>query len=481
MTAIAAPAAATRHVTRKVEEIEPLVGDSVSSKSGKDLQNVMKRAQKISVSLDSVYISKAENIRDLKGYTEDDITQMAMQIEAVGGITNPIQIAKIPKSPTTENKPYILVVGFRRCLGLLYLADSDPAWKNDVPAHLLNDANTLGATRVVQLLENMARRDLNAMEIAVAVKDALEDKESDYSQKDMARLLGRSEANISQLLKLNKLPQTAQDMISTGKLPWTHARILVSNRDIPESAYADLAMKGCDCLLEDFQDLIDEKYGSQEAADGEDAAGTGGAGSTQKPAKMLRATEVENIFVPFLEERLKEADEKEKKYSAKDLATVRLDAVKTILKNQETTLAKDIAPYQEQRKKSAEAEEQQKKSKDNEAKFFRSLVKRVEEILKTPVDPAKPNESRPTLSSAYGVVAKEVTAMTEEKRKEAGFDFAAFKEPKVLVEKIATTYAEVRAAREKATAERKKREAEEKATEKAAEDAKAKAVPASAV
>lgn len=466
--AATAVAPASTHTSRSRDtEIEPLVGDPVSSESGRDLSKVMKTSQKMTVSLDNVFVNKAENIREYKSYTEDDIQEMAYQIEAVGGITNPIQIAKIPKSEKTENKPYILVTGFRRTFGLLHLADIDPVWKENVPAILLNDANTRGATRIVQLIENMGRKQLNAMEIAIAANDALQDKESDFSQKDIARLLGRSEANISQLLQLNKLPEQVQGMISTGKLPWTHARELVRNKNVPESAYLDLATKGCDMLLDNFQDLIDEKWGDDAVGDGTTAEGGAGKAGSQKPAKMLRATEVEGSYVKFLEGQVKSADATNKTFTAKDIEVARLDTIKTVLKSQETTLAKDIAPFLEEQRKAEEAEEQAKDSKKAEEKFFREKAKRAEEIYKAPADPSK-DTARPTWAQCYGQVAKEVAAMTDEQKKGLGFDFKPYVDAKVLVNKIATTLQEIINNRAEQKAAKEKRDAEEKAKEQAA-------------
>lgn len=475
--AATATAPASSHTSRTRDtELEPLVADPVSTESGRDLSKVMKTATKMTVCLDNVFVNKAENIREYKSYTEEDIQEMAYQIEAVGGITNPIQIAKIAKSEKTENKPYILVTGFRRTLGLLSLAEIDPVWKDNVPAVLLNDANTRGATRIVQLIENMGRKQLNAMEIAIAANDALQDKESDFSQKDIARLLGRSEANISQLLQLNKLPEQVQQMISTGKLPWTHARELVRNKNVPESAYLDLATKGCDMLLDTFQDLIDEKWGDDAITDGTTADGTAGKSGSQKPAKMLRATEVESLYVTFLEDRVKAADATNKTFTAKDVENARLDAIKTVLKNQETDLEKAIAPYKEERKKAEEAEEQAKDATKAEDKFFRDKAKRAEEIYKAPADPSK-DTARPTWAQCYGQVAKEITAMKADEKAKLGFDFKPYEDAKALVNKIATTMQAIIENRAKQKADREKREAEEKAAEAAAANGNGTAAP----
>jgi ParB/RepB/Spo0J family partition protein len=466
--AATATAPASTHTSRTRDtEVESLTGDPVSSESGRDLSKVMKTAQKMLVSLDNVFINKAENIREYKSYTEDDIQEMAYQIEAVGGITNPIQIAKVKPSEKTENKPYILVTGFRRSLALLSLAEIDPVWKENVPAVLLNDANTRGATRIVQLIENMGRKQLNAMEIAIAANDALQDKESDFTQKDIARLLGRSEGNISQLLQLNRLPEQVQQMISSGKLPWTHARELVRNKNVPESAYLDLATKGCDMLLDDFQDLLDDKWGEDATGDGTTAQGGAGTGSSQKPAKMLRATEVESIYLQFLEDRVKAADTANKTFTAKDVENARLDAIKTVLKNQETDLEKAITPYKEERKKAEEAEDKAKDAKKAEDKFFREKAKRAEEIYKAPADPSK-DTPRPQWSACYAQVAKEIMAMKDEDKAKLGFDFAPYKDAKMLVNKIATTLQEIIDNRAKLKAEREKREAEDKAKADAA-------------
>jgi ParB/RepB/Spo0J family partition protein len=452
------------------EAVEVREGGSVTSESAKQLKNMMKSADVMRVNLDEIWIDKAENVRELRSYTEDDVQDMVAAIEAFGGLMQPIGICRIADSARTEHKPFMLVWGYRRSLALLHLSEIDPKWKEGVMAQLVDETDTKGATRITQLIENLSRRELNPMEIAIGIEEALADKECDFNQKDLARIFGRSEANISQLRKLCRLPKEVQDMISTGKLPFSHARVILEF--VPETQWKQAATKGSNMTFGAFEDEMRRTYGAE--TDGDEAAGEGGdaAKSSQKPAKMLRAGDLSNKYLPFAKEAAEKADASNKTFTAKDLANARLDALQTVLLNQETTFAKEIAPYLKKLEDDEAAEKAKADATKAEEKYFRGLVKRVEQILDTPVDPNNPQAARPTLTQAYSTAAQEAASLTADQKKELGFTLNA--DPSSLVQKIAATYAEIRKDREEA---RQKKEAKKKADEAAAaaEEAKKKA------
>ena len=58
-------------------------------------------------------------------------------------------------------------------------------------------------------MENLLRQDLNAVEEAEALGRLQADHQ--YQQEDLTRIFGKSKANISETLSLNKLPQAIRD------------------------------------------------------------------------------------------------------------------------------------------------------------------------------------------------------------------------------------------------------------------------------
>lgn len=448
-------------------EAEARETNPVTSSSAKALQQTTAKTGK--VDLDNVYISKAENIRGpgSEDYSDESIGEMAAQIEGVGGLLQPIGVCRVKPTPDTDNKELMLVWGYRRAFALKYLAETDPKWIKEVPVRMVEKGvETTGATRIIQLMENTARKDLNPMETAQAMHEALNDKNCDFNQQDVARMLGMSTAAVSQHLKMMRFPKAVQDAISSGNLPFSHARDILYR--VPETAWANAAKKASGMIYGEFKTWLDKEYPADDSEADGDVTAAGEKPSSQKPAKMLRATDVTNKYVPFLKKQAEAADKEQKVFTAADLASARLDAVQTILLNPDTQLAKDIDPFL----KELEAKEAEEKAHEESAKaeetFFKKLVKRVEELY-VPSNPADP-DSRPKLPSVYSQVGKEVFAMSDEEKGKLGFTLGT--DPDALVQKIATVYQDTLKERIEAKA---KRDAAKAKKEAEAKEAAAKA------
>lgn len=75
------------------------------------------------------------------------------------------------------------------------------------------------------LLENLHRADLNALEEAAAYRQLLED--FGITQDQLADRLGRSRPQISNTMRLLKLPERVQELLVAGELTAGHARALL--------------------------------------------------------------------------------------------------------------------------------------------------------------------------------------------------------------------------------------------------------------
>ncbi|MEO9467938.1 ParB/RepB/Spo0J family partition protein [Parasphingorhabdus sp.] len=91
-----------------------------------------------------------------------------------------------------------------------------------------NDAETLE----IAIVENVQRRDLNALEEAEAYA-RLKD-EFGHSQARLAELVGKSRSHVANLIRLLELPEPVRDLVADEKLTMGHARALVNAPDAVE-------------------------------------------------------------------------------------------------------------------------------------------------------------------------------------------------------------------------------------------------------
>lgn len=78
----------------------------------------------------------------------------------------------------------------------------------------------------LSLIENLQREDLNPIEEARAYERLID--EFEMTQDELAKVLGRDRTSISNTIRLLKLPQTAQDKLSQGKISMGHAMAILS-------------------------------------------------------------------------------------------------------------------------------------------------------------------------------------------------------------------------------------------------------------
>lgn len=149
-------------------------------------------------------------------FDEDALDELAHSIREIG-VLQPVVVRAVRE--TTPR--YALIMGERR-----YRA-SKLAGKSTIPAivkqtqeeDLLRDA----------LLENLHRVDLNPLEEAAAYQQLLNDFEC--TQEELSARIGRSRPQISNTLRLLKLPPLVQRRVAAGVLSSGHARALLGLQD----------------------------------------------------------------------------------------------------------------------------------------------------------------------------------------------------------------------------------------------------------
>lgn len=154
-------------------------------------------------------------------FDDDDLEELSQSIKEVG-VLQPIVIR--PLSKPVEDHPearYELIMGERRWRA------TQRAGLTHIPAiirrtsdeDLLRDA----------LLENLHRADLNPLEEAAAYQQLLEDFQC--TQDELAKRIARSRPQITNTLRLLKLPALVQRRVAAGVLSSGHARALLGLAD----------------------------------------------------------------------------------------------------------------------------------------------------------------------------------------------------------------------------------------------------------
>ncbi|NJC24200.1 ParB/RepB/Spo0J family partition protein [Arthrobacter pigmenti] len=137
------------------------------------------------------------------------------------GVLQPIVVRE---SPEGAGQQYELVMGERRWRATKEagLATVPAIIRDTTDDDLLRDA----------LLENLHRSQLNPLEEAAAYQQLLED--FGCSQEELAGRIGRSRPQISNTLRLMKLPPLVQRRLAAGVLSAGHARALLGLADQAE-------------------------------------------------------------------------------------------------------------------------------------------------------------------------------------------------------------------------------------------------------
>lgn len=142
-----------------------------------------------------------EAIRDLRASIEEN------------GLLQPLVVRR-----SSGDDAFELVAGERRLRAM-----RDLGWET-VPAVVREFSDE--AMLVLALVENIQREDLNALEEAIAFQRLIDG--FGFTQKEVARRVGRDRSTISNALRLLALPAAVRDMVADGRLSAGHARAVLS-------------------------------------------------------------------------------------------------------------------------------------------------------------------------------------------------------------------------------------------------------------
>ncbi len=192
---------------------------SATSDEDTDIENlaVVPGAQFAEVSVTDIHPNRKQ---PRQVFDEDELAELAFSVKELG-VLQPVVVRP---SREGEGAKYELVMGERRWRAVQKAGlDSIPAIIRETSDDdLLRDA----------LLENLHRSQLNPLEEAAAYQQLLE--EFGATQDELSQRIGRSRPQISNTLRLLRLPPLVQRRVAAGVLSSGHARALLGLTDTAE-------------------------------------------------------------------------------------------------------------------------------------------------------------------------------------------------------------------------------------------------------
>lgn len=132
------------------------------------------------------------------------------------GVMSPLLVR-----PSEDPNIFELIAGERRWRA------AQRAGLHDVPV-IVRDVDDKEALELA-IIENVQRADLNPLEEAMGYGQLIE--QFDYTQQDLAQVIGKSRSHVANTLRLLRLPEDVRSMVASGTLTAGHARTLITAED----------------------------------------------------------------------------------------------------------------------------------------------------------------------------------------------------------------------------------------------------------
>jgi ParB family chromosome partitioning protein len=181
-----------------------------------------KSVQVLEIKLDKI---KPGKFQPRKVFDETELQELSDSIKS-NGVIQPIVVREI------KSGQYEIIAGERR------FRASNLAGFKQIPAIIreFSDQEALA----VSLIENIQRKDLNAIEESLGYKRLID--EFKLTHIELSKVTGRSRSHISNTLRLLNLHSEVQDMVIRGQLDMGHARALLPLGITVQLALANLAV-----------------------------------------------------------------------------------------------------------------------------------------------------------------------------------------------------------------------------------------------
>jgi ParB family chromosome partitioning protein len=158
-------------------------------------------------------IANRQNPR--RDFDPDQLEELTNSIREKG-VMQPLLVR-----PTQDPNIFEIIAGERRWRA------SQKAGLHDVPV-IIRDVDDKEALELA-IIENVQRSDLSPLEEAMGYGQLME--QFDYTQHDLAQVIGKSRSHVANTLRLLKLPEDVRGMLARGELTAGHARTLITADD----------------------------------------------------------------------------------------------------------------------------------------------------------------------------------------------------------------------------------------------------------
>lgn len=241
-------------VEKSEEKVEKSTKKAPSKKKADVVESVVPMGEQITeLPCDSI---QPNPWQPRQSFDEDALADLTESISEKGVIS--------PLLVVDKEGTYILVAGERR------LRAAKASGLEKVP--VIIRALTSEDMAQIALIENIQRADLNAIEEARGYASLI--AKYDYTQQELAKMIGKSRPHIANLLRLLDLPEVILDAVRQGKLSAGHARALLAIKDpelqaglCSDAIAQEMSVRALEHLIQDilsFDDTPDSKKRKKE-------------------------------------------------------------------------------------------------------------------------------------------------------------------------------------------------------------------------
>ena len=198
----------TEKPTRLGRGLAALIGDMAAMEGAR----VTELSSGKRLPLDFIIPNRANPRRTFNAEQLEELTNSIRE----KGVMSPLLVR-----PTDDPNVFEIIAGERRWRA------SQKAGLHDVPV-IVREVNDKEALELA-IIETVQRADLNPLEEAMGYGQLIE--QFDYTQQDLAQVIGKSRSHVANTLRLLKLPDDVREMVAGGSLTAGHARTLITVDD----------------------------------------------------------------------------------------------------------------------------------------------------------------------------------------------------------------------------------------------------------
>lgn len=216
-------------------------------------------SEKIKVGVIAIPINKiiTNPYQPRSNFNEENISELAESIRNLG-IVQPITVRKV------EGEKFQLIAGERR------LRASKKIGVKTIPAFIKNTND--GEMLEIALVENIQRKDLDPIEIALSLKRLID--EISLTQEQLSKKLGKKRSTISNYIRLLKLDPIIQTGIRDGFLSMGHGRSIINieNKNVQLKVYQkiikeELSVRKTEILVKNINEKKTQKNSPKTSKD----------------------------------------------------------------------------------------------------------------------------------------------------------------------------------------------------------------------